>query len=236
MKQPVSSPTNPARRKTLQQLAAVGAVIASPHSWGQETPNCLLTPAQTEGPYFVPEAPQRSDIRSNPADGTLSAGTPLQLQLQLLAVQNNRCGPLANAMVDIWHCDADGLYSGVHDRYADTSSQQFLRGYQISDAQGRVRFLTIYPGWYPGRAVHIHFKVRADAGNGRMHLLTSQLYFDDRITDAVYRQPPYAGRTSRYPRNAQDGIYRRGGSELTMAPVPGAGGYLARFAIGVRTG
>ncbi|MCB1619847.1 MAG: twin-arginine translocation pathway signal protein [Thiothrix sp.] len=233
---PVSTPINPARRRTLQQLAAVGAVLTSPHSWGQETPDCLLTPAQTEGPYFVPEAPQRTDIRSDPATGTLCPGIPLQLQLQLLAVRNNRCGPLANAVVDIWHCDANGLYSGVRDRYADTSDQQFLRGYQISDTQGMVHFTTIYPGWYPGRAVHIHFKVRADAGNGRMHLLTSQLYFDDRITDQVYRQPPYAGRDPRSPRNAQDGIYRRGGTALTMAPVAGAGAYMARFAIGVRTG
>jgi protocatechuate 3,4-dioxygenase beta subunit len=133
--------------------------------------DCIAQPEQTEGPFFVDEALERSDIRFDPATGKVSAGAPLALQFVLSRVtKDGACAVLRGAKVDIWHCDALGLYSDVRDRRNDTRGQQFLRGYQVSDADGIVRFATIYPGWYGGRAGHIHFKVppvvETDAGYG----------------------------------------------------------------------
>lgn len=199
-------------------------------------PACVLTPAQTEGPYFVDERLQRSDIRSDPSDGTRRPGTPLSLSLRVHAVDGGRCTPLRDAIVDIWHCDANGVYSDVADPGFDTSGKKFLRGYQRTNGDGAVRFLTIYPGWYPGRAVHIHFKVRARSTNGREHELTSQLYFDDALTDRIHSQPPYTRNGQRAPRNESDGIFRRGGRELMLAPVKDGEGYAATFDIGLRMG
>src|SRR5690606_10467298 len=102
---------------------------------------CTVTPAQTEGPYFVERALERSDIRADPEGGAVKPGVPLALALRVMAVSGKGCEPLAGALVDVWHCDAQGAYSGV-----GGNRERFLRGYQVSDAQGRVRFMTIYPG------------------------------------------------------------------------------------------
>src|SRR5687767_9142353 len=126
---------------------------------------CVVSPQQTEGPYFVDERLLRSDVRSDPATGTVKAGAPLDLALSIAQVTAaGACAPLAGALVDIWQCDAMGAYSDARDQSFNTTGQKFLRGYQVTDADGRVRFTTIYPGWYPGRAVHIHFKVRTTPG------------------------------------------------------------------------
>ena len=100
----------------------------------------------------------RSDIRSDAASGEVKEGAPLDLVLAVSALRAGGCAPLAGAHVDIWHCVATGVYSGVEDPGYKTVGQTFLRGYQLTDDAGEVRFRTIYPGWYPGRAVHIHFK------------------------------------------------------------------------------
>jgi protocatechuate 3,4-dioxygenase beta subunit len=107
---------------------------------------CVVTPALTEGPYFVDETLNRSDIRTDPATGAARPGVPLDLTLALSQVGSSGCGALTGALVDMWHRDALGLYSDVPAQR--TVGQQFLRGYQVSDASGRVRFTTIYPGWY----------------------------------------------------------------------------------------
>jgi protocatechuate 3,4-dioxygenase beta subunit len=108
--------------------------------------HCVAQPEQTEGPYFVDEALERSDIRVDPSSGTVSAGAPLALQFVLSAVTSTgACVVLPRARVDIWHCNALGVYSDVRDRRHDTRGQQFLRGYQVSDNDGIVRFTTIYP-------------------------------------------------------------------------------------------
>ena len=116
---------------------------------------------------------------------------------------------MAGALVEVWQCDAFGRYSGVRDLRAgfDSRGAKFLRGQQLSDADGAVRFVTIYPGWYPGRTVHIHFKVRTepDAPFGRE--FTSQLYFHDRLTDRVHHRPPYAQRGPRSVTNREDGLF-----------------------------
>lgn len=141
---------------------------------------------------------------------------------------------LSGAMVDVWHCDALGVYSEVADPGFDTSGQKFLRGFQLSDADGIARFQTIYPGWYRGRTVHIHFKIRADAGNGSAYDFTSQLFFDDALSDAVFAQEPYAAKGERGTRNDDDGIYRTGGAQLLLAPIETADGTSAVFDIGLQ--
>jgi protocatechuate 3,4-dioxygenase beta subunit len=192
------------------------------------------------GPYFVDKQVERSDIRSDPTTGAMSAGTPLALTFTVSRVDGGRCAPLAGAMVDVWHCDAKGQYSGVNDRMIgfDTVGRKFLRGYQVTDANGQARFTTIYPGWYQGRTVHVHFKIRtpaaaalADASN--VYEFTSQLFFDDALTDRVFTQAPYAAKGTREMRNVEDGIYREAGSQLVLAAAPAGTGYAAQFDVGL---
>src|SRR5919197_4167856 len=144
-------------------------------------PACVITSQHTEGPYFVDERLNRSDIRSDPSDGTLVDGVPLRLVLQVAQVTASACSPLVGAQVDLWQCDALGNYSDEHDMSGlfDTVGNKFLRGYQITDADGAVQFMTIYPGWYPGRTPHIHFKVRTAPDSQSAPGVTSQFYFDD---------------------------------------------------------
>jgi protocatechuate 3,4-dioxygenase beta subunit len=136
--------------------------------------------------------------------------------------------------VDIWHCDAQGIYSDVQDPGFNTIGQKFLRGYQITDARGEARFVTVYPGWYPGRTVHIHVKIRTAPVTQRSFEFTSQLYFDDVLTDRVHAAPPYAANGPRTARNQHDWIFRRGGDQLLLAPKITTDGYAATFAIGLQ--
>jgi protocatechuate 3,4-dioxygenase beta subunit len=163
---------------------------------------CVLTAALTEGPFFVDEMLNRSDIRTDPVTGAVSTGIPLALTFNVSRVANSACTPLTGAYLDVWHCDAAGTYSDV-----SGSSRKFLRGYQITDGKGVAAFTTIYPGWYSGRAVHIHFKLRLFAGSTKTYEFTSQFFFDDTLTDSVYTQSPYNSRGSRNTRNSNDGIY-----------------------------
>lgn len=198
-------------------------------------PACAVRPEQTEGPYFVDERLNRSDIRSDPTDGKIRAGTPLALTLAVSRISAGDCQPLAGAQVDIWHCDALGVYSDVRDPGFKTLGQKFLRGYQITDSKGEAKFLTIYPGWYEGRTVHIHFKIRTAPQALRGFESTSQIYFDDAFSDRVHADAPYASKGKRDARNHHDFIFRRGGDQLMLAPTLAAeGGYAATFAIGLQ--
>lgn len=194
---------------------------------------CIVRPEQTEGPYFVDERLNRFDIRVDPTSGRTTPGTPLALTLQVMRLSEGDCRPLAGAQVDIWQCDAVGVYSDVKDPGFNTLGQKFLRGYQVTDAQGEARFLTIYPGWYPIRTVHIHFKVRTDQIVRRSFEFTSQLYFLDELTDQVHLAPPYSSRERRRVRNRHDFIFRDGGDQLMLEPFPANGGYAAIFPIGL---
>lgn len=196
--------------------------------------SCIVRPEQTEGPYFVDERLHRSDIRPDPADGRVKPGTQLALTLFVSRVSAANCQPLPGAQVDIWHCDAMGVYSDVRDPWFNTLGQKFLRGYQITDAQGEARFVTVYPGWYPGRTVHIHLKIRTTPKASRSFDFTSQLYFSDDVTDRVYADPPYAARGPRTARNRHDRIFWHGGDQLLLTPTPAAAGYAATFPIGLR--
>src|ERR671912_2957113 len=177
---------------------------------------CVVRPEQTEGPYYVDTGLDRSDIREE------REGVPLDLTFNVSRVDEgdaSACGPLAGAVVDVWHCDAAGEYSGVEDNAAgdfDTRGETFLRGYQLTDENGTARFAMIYPRWYQGRAVHIHFTIRDSPESEQGYEFTSQLYFDDALTDQVFTEGPYAEKGERDLRNSEDGIYHGGGDELLL--------------------
>jgi protocatechuate 3,4-dioxygenase beta subunit len=222
------------RREALLMLGATllsGTVSAQSST---PVPACIVTPEQTEGPYFSDFMLNRADIRSDPTDGRVKGGIPLALTFRVHTVEGGKCAPLPGAIVDVWHCDAAGTYSDAVDANFDTRGRKFLRGYQVTDAGGATRFTTIYPGSYPGRAVHVHFKVRTKARSGRDAEFTSQLYFPDSINERVLTSAPYARPGRQVPRNDGDGLFRRGGRLLIaeIAEAPG-GGFNARFDIGI---
>ncbi|OQW37654.1 MAG: twin-arginine translocation pathway signal protein [Nitrospira sp. SG-bin1] len=207
---------------TLRQTAA-----------GASPSPCIVRPEQTEGPYFVDERLLRSDIRSDPSDGRITPGIPLTLTFRVMRLHAGDCRPVPDAQVDVWHCDATGIYSDVEDPGFSTLGKKFLRGHQFTDAHGDARFITIYPGWYPIRTVHIHFKVRTARMVGKHYAFTSQLYFPDELTDRVHTSLPYSSKGRRRVRNHQDFIFRDGGDQLMLKPSETYGGYEATFPIGL---
>ncbi|MXW28615.1 MAG: intradiol ring-cleavage dioxygenase [Chloroflexi bacterium] len=191
-----------------------------------DDPVCVLTPEATEGPFYFDTDQVRRDIVED------RVGTPLQMSVRVVRV-DEKCEPLKDAYVDIWHADAAGTYSGYPDQLGglDTSGQTFLRGTQLTDVDGIARFDTIYPGWYPGRAVHIHFKVHYQ-GNS---FLTSQFYFPDDVSDRVFEQPPYSERPNRATRNGNDSVLREDPSDGNLlATITGdTAGYSGAITVGV---
>jgi len=195
-------------------------------------PSCIVRPEVTEGPYYVDEDLNRSDIRSDPTTGAVKDGALLALTFRVSEVTSNGCTPLEGAKVEIWHCDAAGVYSDVSDPGFDTSGQKFLRGYQVTDVNGQATFITIYPGWYSSRTVHIHFKVHHDtSGQGRE--FTSQLFFDDSLSDQMFTQAPYASKGQRDTLNSNDNIYD---DQLLLTVIQTEQGYAATFDIGLQMG
>lgn len=232
MDEPVS------RRRALLELGGLAASVFGAGAWGARElldpagaeaagagpaavaaglVSCVLTPEQSEGPFYL----DLDRIRRNVTEG--KPGVPLVLRLTVLDVSS--CKPIRGAAVDVWHCDATGAYSGVQ---GDTGT--FLRGIQRTGAKGVVIFRTIYPGWYPGRTVHVHVKVAL--GGNVVH--TGQLYFPDRVTDAVYKRAPYSARPSRSTRNAADSIYRNGGSRSTLRITREGSLYVGALTMGVQ--
>jgi protocatechuate 3,4-dioxygenase beta subunit len=183
--------------------------------------SCVLTPELTEGPYYVPS----EKVRHNITEG--KPGT--RLDLRLTVVDASTCKPIKSAVVDIWHADALGVYSGA---VANNPGTNFMRGVQKTDSAGLALFQSVYPGWYQGRAVHIHVKVHL--GGNVVH--TGQFFFNDALTDAVYKQPPYSSRGGRDTRNAADSIYRNGGSRSMLKVTKTALGYRAGITMGVHRG
>ena len=203
--------------------AAPGAAVTADRFAGAAS--CTVTPSGTEGPYYIDVDNMRSDIRED------REGTRLRLAARVL--DSDGCTPVRDAVFDVWHCDAGGLYSGFEassrgqggSRSEDTT--RYLRGAQTTNAEGIAELTTVYPGWYPGRTVHIHAKVLIS----NREVLTTQLYFDDELTDTVYRAAPYNRRPNRDVRNGSDGIF----DERTVLTVERDGdGYLGLITIGVR--
>jgi protocatechuate 3,4-dioxygenase beta subunit len=205
---------NPTARAT--QATAVGTAAAA----STAVPNCVVRPQVTEGPYYVDVDQVRADIREG------KEGATLALTFNVVQVAGSGCTPLQGAEVEIWHCDAAGAYSGVADPGFSTTGQTWLRGTQVTSADGVATFTTIYPGWYQGRAVHIHFKVRPTPTTD----FTSQLFFDEALTDQVHAQAPYASKGKRDTLNSTDGIYNQ---LLLLTTTQTAHGYAATFPIGV---
>ena len=224
------------RREALSRIGASSAALltlALP-ARAAAPPSCFARPQQTEGPFFVEEELDRSDIRSDPRTGAVRPGVPLRLTFNVSRMSGATCVPLAGAKVDLWHCDAAGRYSDARSRGSSSVGEKFLRGYQRTNAAGTAQFLTIYPGWYGGRTVHVHFKIRTAASSASPYEFTSQLYFDDALTDRVYASESYAAGRRRSMRNADDFLFRDGGSQLLIVPVQDAPGYAATFDIGLQ--
>ena len=223
------------RRGALRAIAGLGIGAAATGCGGGgsggegtvETPlSCVLTPEQVEGPFFLDTGLLRRDITED------RVGAPLRLELRLARVDGASCAPLAGALVEAWHADADGVYSGYPasaGNLRDATGETFLRGYQVSDDRGVVEFSTIYPGWYPGRTVHIHLMVRLDA----TRVLTTQVYFPESDNDAVLSVEPYASRGQRATTNATDFVVGQSLDELICAVSRSGDGYVARYGLGI---
>ena len=202
---------------------------------------CVLSPEVTEGPYWIQNGITRRDIRGS------RPGLPLEI---VFTVQDARtCEPIRNADVEIWHCDAGGVYSGFErasqggpggggppgGAQEPTDSKRYLRGHGRSDSAGRVRFLTIFPGWYRGRTPHIHLKVHV--GGDVVH--TGQVFFNERTTAAVYRQSPYRSHGQPDTSHAEDSIYAEAGRSRAVLRLRRRGrakrGYRGAITLGVAT-
>jgi len=187
------------------------------------TLNCTLTPETTEGPYWVDERSKRSDVTEG------EVGVPLTLELGVYGA-DAACSPYSGAVLDIWQANALGLYSGQPEQpRADTGGQTFLRGCQVSGNDGTVVFRTIYPGWYEGRALHIHVRIRAFAETEMTFTFTTQLFFPEEANAAVLSTDPYNQRSEPDTTNATDSIFV---PEL-IAATEGAPdhGFTARFRV-----
>jgi len=180
--------------------------------------SCVLAPEQTEGPYYVDDAA----VRRNVTEGRPGAA----LTLRLTVVNASSCKPIKGAAVEIWHCDAGGIYSAT----GAEADERFLRGIQRTDAKGLALFKTLYPGWYQGRTVHIHTMVHI--GGNVVH--TGQLYFPASVTDTVYRRSPYNQRPNRTTRNVADSIYRNGGRRSTLKLARNGTAYVGSITMGVQ--
>src|SRR5580765_7422902 len=219
------------RRNTLLRLAGlVGAGLGiealkagdGPAGVASGAVRCVLTPEQTEGPFYI----DNEKVRRNITDERRG----IQLTLRATVVDASTCKPIRGAVVDIWHCDAGGIYSGFGQ---GASSRTFLRGMQRTNATGLALLKTVYPGWYQGRTVHIHVKVHV--GGTVVH--TGQLYFPDSLTDKVFRKAPYKSRPGRTTRNSNDFVFANGGkNSMLSVRADGAGGYVASITMGVVRG
>ena len=175
-------------------------------------PSCRLLVEQDEGPYYRDLDLERRDITEG------REGVPLRVGLRFLAADSS---PLIGALVEVWHADAEGRYSGFP---AETSApgETFMRGSQHTDSRGLCAFDTIYPGWYPGRTVHIHLIAHV----GDSSSVTTQLFFPDVVTDEVLGKPEYAARRERDTTNATDSIFVNHGDETMLTLTPHGAGYI----------
>jgi protocatechuate 3,4-dioxygenase beta subunit len=239
--QATPSTTAPASRAATGTSGAPGSSTTTPATPPTSAPAsggaaCTITPELTEGPFYLDLDLVRQDITEG------RQGTPLELTFTALSADG--CTPLQDAAVDIWHCDAEGAYSGVsggggpgggggrRGGSSGSSSGTFLRGTQVTDAQGRATFKTIYPGWYQGRAVHIHFKVHPSANQE----MTGQLFFPDDVNNEVFETGVYANRGEADVANARDSIYGQSRGATLVTPVRSGDGYTASITVTVGGG
>jgi len=184
--------------------------------------SCTLYPKQTAGPFYLDLNSLRRDISEG------KAGASLRMQVRVRAAD---CSPLKKLAVDLWHCDANGVYSGFPGQLGglDTTGQTFLRGTQVTDADGVAEFETIYPGWYPGRTTHLHFKVHTSDSMEA----TSQIYFPEELTSQIYETGPYEVRGQKDTPNASDGIATANPAPLAEVTGDASSGYVATILVTV---
>jgi len=223
------------RREAMCAMGAAGAALAigcggnSPTSpstitttttgTGTTSAACAVTPSETVGPYPSLAELFRSDIREG------RSGTTLTLMIAVVDSSNN-CNPVANANVKIWQCDATGNYS----QYGTQTAQTYLRGIQTTNANGEVTFTTIYPGWYQGRATHIHAEVVRNGASVKV----TQIAFPEDVTAAVYATGVYAPRGSNPTSNTRDNVFSDSlASELASVSGDPSSGYTASFKIAI---
>ena len=226
------------RREALGMIGAASAALAACNGSSPTSPSttsattstttttpttsaaaCVVTPSETAGPFPSITLPVRSDVRED------RAGLPLTLAINVVNAGAG-CAPVTNASVEIWHCDAAGNYS----EYGNLTSSTWLRGIQPVDGSGVARFTTIYPGWYAGRATHIHIEVFV---NNRS-VKTSQIAFPEEINSAVYATGVYASKGQNPTKNTNDGIFADGvTSELATLTGSASSGYSATFQVGI---
>jgi protocatechuate 3,4-dioxygenase beta subunit len=198
----------PTRRGVIRDLTGAGLGLAGARlvhgiELGEAeaaTPACTLTREQEEGPYYL----DLDKIRKNITEG--KAG--LRLDLRIKVVNSTTCKPIKNVAVDIWHADPSGVYSGFSAE--GTKGKTYLRGVQLTGKSGIAAFRTLYPGWYEGRAIHIHLK--AHAGGHVAH--TGQLFFSDAVSDRVVKLSPYNKHAGTRTRNSTDRVYDQQGGAL----------------------
>ncbi|TCC16673.1 twin-arginine translocation pathway signal protein [Kribbella speibonae] len=213
-------------------FTAVGTAVATNADAAAETattPSCVAKPEMTEGPYFVDEGLNRSDLRVDTSDGSVVTGAKFHLVLHVLQLSGSQCKPLPGATVDIWHCDAAGVYSDI--AAEGTTGKNYLRGYQVSNRGGIVKFTTILPGWYQGRTVHTHVKIRTTGTDGNAYEFTSQLFFAEDFKAAYLAKAPYAAKGTPDTTNDTDMHYADIGDQMLLTPKRTRDGYEAAFAI-----
>jgi len=184
---------------------------------GSSTSSCAVAPTETEGPF--PTHSPASYVRSNITDG--KTGHLLAIKISV-GNTNNGCNPLAGAIVDIWHCDAEGNYSeygGSGMQSTNYTTLHFLRGRQITDANGLVNFTSIFPGWYGGRATHIHVHIYSAAGNS---LKVTQIAFPEGAGSAVALVNGYSKGMSGYTYNKNDNVFSDDTKGIEIATVSGS--------------
>jgi protocatechuate 3,4-dioxygenase beta subunit len=222
-------PLSLSRRDALRKLIVGTAGVSLATAARAEAPAtqpagvCVLMPQAMQGPFYFDPKLVRADITEG------RPGAPLDLILRV--IEHGPCTPIPNARVDVWHADAGGIYSG-YDRQGDDGNasakgQTHLRGTQITDADGRVTFRSVYPGWYPGRTPHIHIKVFLD----RLTVLTGQIYFPDDLSARIYRErAPYNTRPVADTTNDRDFLFKAGereGGGIVMATEEKDGGLVS---------
>ena len=193
--------------------------------------SCKLTPEVTEGPFYVALDKIRRDITEG------RPGVPLTLKIRVIEVK--KCAPIHSAAVDVWHCDAGGLYSDEASN--GTSGQTYLRGVQLTNRKGYATLKTIYPGHYTGRATHIHLKVhiggrvRSGTLRGGRISHTGQLFFAESANSSVYALSPYSSDTAQRTLNSSDSIYSQAGGSSAEASLKGSAssGFVGSIVLGV---
>ena len=233
------------RRDLLKKLGTLGAASAIPGSRrlfskkneilsvsklppGIAHPNCVLIPSETRGPYPLDLSNDPTYFRQNITEG--KSGIPFTLILNVVDI-NNDCAPIESARVDVWHCNAEGVYSGFQQPGANTEGETFCRGIQLTDENGQVKFNTIFPGWYAGRITHIHFEIYLNA----VLSITSQLAFPEDITTEAYNIYSKGQNTS-VASLADDNVFSDGATDQMLSITSNTtGGYTGEITMGIDT-